>query len=61
MREAAAGKTARDEKTKHQGRRIVRGGEIVAIRVQALLSKMFELAEEWQYRPINVSALLTTY
>lgn len=46
MREVAAGKTARDEKTKHQGRRIVRGGEIVANRVQALLSKMFELAEE---------------
>ena len=53
MRDVAGGKTARDEKTKHQGRRIVLGGEIVANRVQALLSKMFELAEEWQYRPIN--------
>lgn len=53
MRDVAAGKTAKDEKTKRQGRRIVKGGEIVANRVQALLSKMFELAEEWKYRPIN--------
>ncbi|MDE2580565.1 MAG: site-specific integrase [Rhodospirillales bacterium] len=51
MREVAAGKTAKDEKTKHQGRRIVRGGEIVANRVQALLSKMFALAEDWKLRP----------
>jgi len=50
MREVAAGKTAKDEKTKHQGRRIVRGGEIVANRVQALLSKMFALAEDWKLR-----------
>ena len=51
MRNVAAGKTAKDEKTKLQGRRIVRGGEIVANRVHALLSKMFELAEDWKYRP----------
>ncbi len=51
MRDVAAGKTAKDEKTKLQGRRIVRGGEIVANRVHALLSKMFELAEDWKYRP----------
>ncbi|CAN2532688.1 Tyrosine+recombinase+XerC [Methylocapsa aurea] len=51
MREIAAGKTAKDEKTKRQGRRIVRGGEIVANRVHALLSKMFQLAEDWKYRP----------
>lgn len=51
MREVAAGKTAKDEKTKHQGRRIVRGGEIVANRVHALLSKMFALAEDWKLRP----------
>jgi integrase len=51
MREVAAGKTAKDEKTKPQGRRIVRGGEIVANRVQALLSKMFALAEDWKLRP----------
>jgi len=50
MREVAAGKTAKDEKTKRQGRRIVRGGEIVANRVQALLSKMFALAEDWKLR-----------
>ena len=51
MRDIAAGKTKKDEKTKLRGRRIVRGGEIVANRVQALLSKMFELAEGWKIRP----------
>ena len=51
MRDVAMGKTRRDEKTTFRGRRIVRGGEIVANRVQALLSKMFELAEEWKLRP----------
>lgn len=50
MRDVAAGKTAKDEKTKLQGRRIVRGGEIVANRVHALLSKMFQLAEDWNFR-----------
>lgn len=50
MREVAAGRTAKDEKTKRQGRSIVRGGEIVANRVQALLSKMFALAEDWKLR-----------
>jgi len=53
MRDIATGKTKRDERTKSRGRRIVRGGEIVANRVQALLSKMFELAEEWKLRPDN--------
>jgi integrase len=51
MREVAAGKTRKDEKTKLRGRRIVRGGEIVANRVHALMSKMFELAEDWKFRP----------
>ena len=51
MRDVAGGKTKKDEKTKPRGRSIVRGGEIVANRVQALLSKMFELAEEWKIRP----------
>ncbi len=51
MRDVAAGKTKKDEKTKLRGRRIVRGGEIAANRVQALLSKMFELAEEGKFRP----------
>jgi Arm DNA-binding domain len=51
MRDVAAGKTRKDEKTKLRGRRIVRGGEIVANRVQALMSKMFELAEAWKIRP----------
>jgi integrase len=53
MRDIAAGKTAKDEKTKLQGRRIVRGGEIAANRVHALLSKMFQLAEEWKFRPVG--------
>jgi len=51
MREVAADKTAKDEKTKHQGRRIVRGGDIVANRVHALLTEMFALAEHWRPRP----------
>lgn len=51
MRDVAGGKTRKDEKTKHRGRSIVRGGEIVANRTHALLSKMFELAEDWRYRP----------
>jgi hypothetical protein len=55
MREIAAGKTTKDEKTKKQGRRIVRGGEIVANRVQALLSKMFALAEDWKLRPVGTN------
>jgi integrase len=50
MRDIAIGTTAKDEKTKHQGRRIVRGGEIVANLVHALLSKMFALAEDWKLR-----------
>jgi integrase len=50
MRDVATGKTKKDEKTTFRGRRIVRGGEIVANRVQALLSKMFQLAEEWKLR-----------
>ena len=53
MRDVAAGKTKKDEKTKLRGRRIVRGGEIVANRVQALLSKMFELAEKWKIRLVG--------
>jgi integrase len=50
MREISAGKTAKDEKTKLHGRRIVEGGPIVANRVAALLSKMFALAEDWKLR-----------
>jgi len=53
MRDIAVGKTAKDEKTKFQGRRIVRGGEIAANRVHALLSKMFQLAEDWKFRPAS--------
>ena len=55
MRDVTADKTAKDEKTKLQGRRIVRGGEIVANRVRALLSKMFGLAEDWKFRPAGAN------
>ncbi len=47
------GKTAKDEKTKPRGRRMVTGGEGVANRVIALLSKMFTLAEGWELREGN--------
>ncbi len=50
MQEVAVGKTAREEKTIKQGKRIVSGGEIVANRVLALMSKMLALAEDWHYR-----------
>jgi integrase len=52
IRDIAAGKTARDQKTKKKrGRRIVEGGNGVANRVLALLSKMLTLAEVWGLRP----------
>jgi integrase len=52
VRDIASGKTARDEKTgKKRGRRIVEGGQGVANRVLALLSKMLTLAEVWGLRP----------
>jgi integrase len=51
IRDIAAGKTARDQKTKQKrGRRIVEGGKGVANRVLALLSKMLTLAEVWGIR-----------
>ena len=55
MKEVAAGKTAREEKTIKQGKRIVSGGEIVANRVFALMSKMLALAEDWHYRPASTN------
>ncbi|NDB67399.1 MAG: DUF4102 domain-containing protein [Methylocystaceae bacterium] len=55
MQEVAAGKTAREEKTIKQGKRIVSGGEIVANRVFALMSKMLALAEDWHYRPAGAN------
>ncbi len=47
------GKTARKGEAKKRGRRIIRGGEGVANRVVALLSKMFACAEEWGLRDDN--------
>ncbi len=54
VRDVAAGKTAKDEKTDNKrGRRIVEGGPGIANRVLALLSKMFTLAEVWELRPLG--------
>jgi integrase len=47
------GRTARNLPAKKRGRRLVRGGEGVANRVMALLSKMFACAEEWGIRSDN--------
>lgn len=55
MREVTTGKTAKDEKTKLRGRRIVEGGPIVANRIAALLSKMFALAEDWKLRALGTN------
>jgi len=55
MQKIAAGTTAREEKTIKQGKRIVTGGEIVANRVFALMSKMLALAEDWNYRPAGTN------
>lgn len=49
-----AGKTALSEKSgKKRGRRTVRGGPIAANRVLALLSTMFNKAEQWDLRPAH--------
>jgi len=52
IRDIAAGRTAKDEKTgRKRGRRVVAGGPGIANRVLALLSKMFTLAEIWGHDP----------
>jgi integrase len=51
IRAVREGKTARDEKTRRHGRRIVRGGPVAANRTLALLRTMFNLAERWGLRP----------
>jgi integrase len=55
------GKTATFERTKPRGRRVVKGGEGVANRVLALLSKMFALAERWGWRDGNPARNVTKY
>ena len=45
------GKTARDRKPDQRGGATVTGGPGVANRCLALLSKMFNLAERWGWRP----------
>lgn len=47
------GKTARKLPAKPRGRRLVRGGEGIANRVLALLSKMFACAVDWELRKDN--------
>lgn len=49
-RDVANGKTARNKKTKPRVRLRVKGGQGTANRCLALLSKMFNLAEEWGLR-----------
>jgi integrase len=54
VRDIAVGKTAKDEQTgTKRGRRIVEGGQGVANRVLALISKMFTLMEIWGIRPLG--------
>lgn len=50
------GKTARQLPAKPRGRRVVRGGEGIANRVVALVSKMFACAVEWGIRDTNPAA-----
>lgn len=47
------GRTARQLPAKPRGRRIIKGGEGIANRVAALLSKMFACAEGWGLRDDN--------
>ncbi len=53
------GKTAPDDKNAHRknpkGGSVVQGGEYVANRCLALLSKMFSLAERWELRDKNTN------
>lgn len=56
-----AGKTAKTEKGRARGRRIVTGGPGVANRVLALLSKMFACAEEWGMREGNPARGIRKY
>ena len=56
-----AGKTAKIEKGRARGRRIVTGGPGVANRVLALLSKMFACAEEWGIREGNPARGIRKY
>lgn len=47
------GKTARTLTAKPRGRRVIRGGEGIANRVVALVSKMFACSVEWGLRDTN--------
>jgi hypothetical protein len=51
MQDVAAGNTKLDQKTGLHGRRMVRGDKGAANRCLTLLSKIFALAEDWEYRP----------
>jgi integrase len=55
------GKTARELKAKPRGRRTVRGGEGIANRVVALVSKMFGCAQEWGLRDDNPATGIRKY
>lgn len=55
------GKTARELKAKPRGRRIIRGGQGIANRVVALVSKMFSCAREWGMRDDNPASGIRKY
>jgi len=55
------GKTARELKARPRGRRIIRGGEGIANRVVALVSKMFGCAQEWGLRDDNPASSIRKY
>lgn len=55
------GKTARSLTAKPRGRRVIRGGQGIANRVIALLSKMFSCAQEWGLRDDNPVAKVRKY
>lgn len=61
MIDVAAGKTAVDEKTKHRGRAIVKGGKGAANRSVAVLSSVLSYAYELELRPDNPALGIKKY
>lgn len=55
------GKSARTLEAKRRGRRVIRGGEGIANRVVALVSKMFACAQEWGLRDDNPATGIRKY
>ncbi|MET3900668.1 integrase [Devosia sp. UYZn731] len=55
------GKSARTLEARKRGRRVIRGGEGIANRVVALVSKMFACAQEWGLREDNPATGIRKY